>query len=183
MSTPTVAVLVGSLRKASVNRRLAENLARIAGDRLTFRFVEIGDLPLYNDELWADPPAAVLRFKDEIAKADAVLAVTPEYNRSFSAPIKNAIDWGSKPMGKNVFTGKPAAAMGATPGALGALAGVLALDSLLGVVGCAVMSQPAVYFVHKPEHHDEAGWLIEEGTVKFLSGWVDAFAGWIAKVN
>ncbi|MEI4471612.1 NADPH-dependent FMN reductase [Frigidibacter sp. MR17.24] len=183
MSAPVVAVLVGSLRAKSINRRLAENIARIAGDRLQLKILEIGDLPLYNDDLWADPPASVLRFKQEIAAADAVMAITPEYNRSFSAPLKNAIDWGSKPMGKNVFSGKPAVATGATPGALGALAGVMATAQLLGVVGCAVMTTPGVYFSAKPEHHDENGVLTEEGTISFLSGWIDSFATWIKKVG
>src|SRR4051812_33764640 len=111
----TVAVLVGSLRRASINRKFAESLGKLAADRLEFHIVEIGDLPLYNDDLWENPPQSVLRLKREVEAADAVLFVTPEYNRYFSPAIKNAIDWGTRPWGKNSWAGKPSAVVGATP--------------------------------------------------------------------
>ena len=113
-----VAVLVGSNREGSINRLLAENIARLAAGKLELSFVQIDDLPIYNNDLWDNPPGSVTRFKSEIEAADAMLVVTPEYNRFFTPLIKNAIDWGSKPMGQNVFAGKPAAAMGATPARL-----------------------------------------------------------------
>ncbi|MET0527027.1 MAG: NAD(P)H-dependent oxidoreductase, partial [Microvirga sp.] len=127
----TVAVLVGSHRRESINRKFAESLAKLAAGRLEFRFVEIGDLPLYNEDLWENPPATVLRFKREVEGADAVLFVTPEYNRYFSPSIKNAVDWGTRPWGRNSWQGKPAAIVGATPGASGTAAGQNTLKGLL----------------------------------------------------
>ena len=178
----TVAVLVGSARKVSINRQLAQNIARLAEGKLHLDFVQIDDLPMYNPDLTKDEPASVTRFKEDIARADAMLVVTPEFNRFFTPLIKNAIDWGSKPMNNNVFSGKPAAAMGATPGAMGAMAGVLSTVQLLGIVGCAVMAAPGVYFSHKPEHHDDDGLLIDPSAQEFLRGWVDAFEVWIEKL-
>ena len=104
----TVAVINGSLRRDSIHRKLVESLAKLAGDRMTFHFVEIGDLPLYNDDLWPEPPTSVLRMKREVELADAVLFASPEYNRSFSPALKNAIDWGTRPYGKNSWRAKPA---------------------------------------------------------------------------
>ena len=109
---PTVAVLVGSLRQGSLNRRFAESLGKLAADRLTFRFVEIGDLPLYDEDLWQNPPEAVLRLKRDVEAADAVLFVTPEYNRSYAPAIGNAIHWGTRPWGKNSWEAKPSAIEG-----------------------------------------------------------------------
>ncbi|MCB5174332.1 MULTISPECIES: NADPH-dependent FMN reductase [Microvirga] len=177
----TVAVLVGSLRRESINRKFAESVAKLAAGRLDFRFVEIGDLPLYNDDLWQNPPESVLRMKREIEAADAVLFVTPEYNRSFSPAIKNAIDWGTRPWGKNSWEAKPAALIGATPGATGAAAGQNALKGLLNVVDTVLMGQPEVYFTYKPELFDENNNIVEPSTKAFLNGWVDRFAAWIAR--
>lgn len=180
---PDVAVLVGSLRSGSVNRQLADNVARIAGDRLTLRQVPLGDLPMYDHDLWDDTPEAVTAFKEQVGGADAILLVTPEYNRYFPPVIKNAIDWGSKPMGANVWTGKPAAAIGATPGQLGAMSAVLSATQLLTIVGCAVMAQPSVFFNHREDMHDSDGVLTDESAREFLSGWVDSFAAWIERMS
>src|SRR6185436_11258651 len=106
-----IAVLVGSLRRESINLKLAKALAKLAKGRLEFNFLSL-DLPLYNEDLWANPPAAVLKLKKDIEAADAVLFVTPEYNRSTTPIIKNAIDWGTRPWGKNSWSGKPAAIAG-----------------------------------------------------------------------
>jgi chromate reductase len=179
----TVAVLVGSLRRDSINRKFAESLAKLAAGRLDFRFVEIGDLPLYNEDLWGDPPQSVLRMKREVEAADAVLFVTPEYNRYFSPAIKNAIDWGTRPWGKNSWAGKPAAVVGATPGATGTAAGQNSLKALLSVVDTVLMGQPEVYFTYKPELFDEQNNISDESTKAFLSGWVDRFAAWIARTG
>lgn len=174
----TVAVLVGSVRKGSINQRFARALAKLAEDKLEFRFVEIGDLPMYNDDLWADLPAAVTRFKAEIEAADAVLMVTPEYNRSFTPLLMNAITWGSRPYGKGVWVGKPAAITGTTPGVLGTAAGQNALRTLASAVGLVVMTHPEVYWTSHDSQFD-GDTIVKEDAVKFLSGWADAFARWI----
>ncbi len=179
----TVAVLVGSLRRDSINRKFAESLGKLAAGRLQFRFVEIGDLPLYNDDLWANPPESVLRMKREVEAADAVLFVTPEYNRYFSPAIKNAIDWGTRPWGENSWAGKPAAVIGATPGATGASAGQNSLKALLTVVDTILMGQPEVYFTYKPELFDESNNVVDGPTKEFLDTWVDRFSAWIEQMG
>lgn len=175
----TIAVLVGSLRRDSLNRKLAESLAKLAEGRLGFRFVEIGDLPLYNEDLWEDPPPAVLRMKRQVEAADGLLFVTPEYNRAYSPAIKNAIDWGTRPWGQNSWNGKPSAIVGTSPGAIGAAAGQNALKGLLTVVGTIQMGQPEVYFTYRPELFDAANRVADEETRAFLDGWIDSFAAWI----
>jgi chromate reductase len=179
----TVAVLVGSLRRESLNRKFAQSLGRLAADRLEFKFVEIGDLPLYNEDLWASPPEAVLRMKREVEAADAVLFVTPEYNRYFSPAIKNAVDWGTRPWGQNSWEAKPAAIVGTSPGALGTGAAQNALKGLLVVVDTVLMGQPEVYYAYKPEHFDAAGDVVDEKVRTFLNGWIDRFAGWIDRCS
>jgi chromate reductase len=175
----SVAVLVGSLRKDSINRKFARSVGMLAKDRLSFRFTEIGDLPLYNDDLWQAPPEPVVRMKREVEAADGVLFVTPEYNRSYSPAIMNAVDWGSRPSGKNSWGCKPASIIGASPGAIGTAAAQNALKGLLVVCDMVLMGQPEVYMAYKPELFDAEGNVVNEGTKKFLNGWIDRFAGWI----
>ena len=177
----TIAVLVGSLRRDSLNRKFAESVGHLARDRLTFRFAEIGDLPLYNEDLWQKPPEAVLRLKREVEAADGILFVTPEYNRSYSPAIANAIHWGSRPRGKNSWEAKPAAIIGTSPGAIGTAVGQNALRGLLTVVDMVLMGQPEVYFSYKPELFGEGNTVASEDTRRFLNGWIDRFAGWIAR--
>ncbi|MFP5330706.1 MAG: NADPH-dependent FMN reductase, partial [Alphaproteobacteria bacterium] len=114
-----IAVLVGSLREASINRKIAKAICALTGDGLDCRMVEIGDLPLYNQEHEDDPPAEYRRFREEVGQADGVLFVSPEYNRGVTGAMKNAIDVGSRPSGKSVWNGKPAAIVTASPGAIG----------------------------------------------------------------
>ena len=178
---PTVAVLVGSLRRGSLNRKFAESVGKLAADRLTFRFVEIGDLPLYDEDLWQTPPEAVLRLKREVEAADAVLFVTPEYNRSYAPAIGNAIHWGTRPWGKNSWEAKPSAIIGTSPGAVGTAAGQNALKGLLIVIDTVLMGQPEVYFTYKPELFDEGNNVSDEATKEFLNKWVDRFAACIAR--
>ncbi len=175
----TVAVLVGSLRRESINRKFAESVGKLAAGRLEFRFVEIGDLPLYNDDLWTSPPESVLRMKREVEAADAVLFVTPEYNRYFSPAIKNAIDWGTRPWGENSWAGKPSAVIGATSGATGTSAAQNSLKALLTVVETILMGQPEVYFTYKPELFDKDNNVVDGSTRDFLNTWVDRFSAWI----
>ncbi|HET8728308.1 MAG TPA: NAD(P)H-dependent oxidoreductase [Alphaproteobacteria bacterium] len=177
----TVAVLVGSLRRESINRKFAESLGKLAAGRLDFRFVEIGDLPLYNEDLWESPPESVLRLKREVEAAGAVLFVTPEYNRYFSPAIKNAIDWGTRPWGQNSWQAKPAAVIGTTPGATGTAAAQNSLKALLTVVDTVLMGQPEVYFTYRPELFDATNEVADEQTKAFLNGWIDRFATWIER--
>lgn len=177
-----VAVIVGSLRKDSVNRRFAEALAKLARPKLEFRFVEIGDLPLYNQDLEGALPAAVVRFKSEIEAADAVLFVTPEFNRTFSAALKNAIEWGSRPWGKTSWAGKPGAVLGATLGVVGTAAAQSQLRSVLGAIDIALLANPEIYLNFR-EDTLANGEIADENFRKLLSGWVDKFSDWIARVK
>ncbi|MBZ8131704.1 NADPH-dependent FMN reductase [Afifella sp. IM 167] len=179
----TVAVLVGSLRRASLNRKFAEAIDKLAGERLTFKFVEIGDLPLYNEDLWENPPEAVLRMKREVEAADAVLFVTPEYNRSYTPAIMNALNWGSRPWGQNSWEAKPAAIIGTSPGAIGAAVGQNALKGIVTVLDMVLMGQPEIYFSYKEEAFDGENNVVAEDTKAFLEKWIDRFAGWIAQTS
>ncbi|MGE3928726.1 MAG: NADPH-dependent FMN reductase [Hyphomonadaceae bacterium] len=178
---PTVAVIVGSLSKASINRKFAEALGRLAGGRLAFRFIETADLPLYDYELEADLPASVRRFKAEIEAADAVLFATPEYLRSVPAAMKNALEWGSRPWGRSSWPGKPAAIVGVTPGAIGTAVAQAQLRSIVSVLDMPLLAQPEIYFQWKPDTLDQNGELADEGARKLLHGWIDRFANWIAR--
>lgn len=178
----SVAVLLGSLRKESINRQLALAIAHLAEGRLAFQFAEVGDLPLYNDDLWSHPPASVLRLKREIETADAVLFVTPEYNRSFSPALKNAIDWGTRPWGQNSWAGKPGAVIGATPGATGTATAQNALRGVLSVVEVIPMAQPELYFTFRPEYFDAEGAVTDAEVRALLNRWIDRFAAWIERL-
>ena len=180
--TTKVAVIVGSLRKDSVNRQLAEALARLAGPKLNLQIVEIGDLPLYNQDLEAQLPAAVVRFKHHIEAADAVLFVTPEFNRSFSAALKNAIEWGSRPWGKNSWAGKPGAIVGATLGAVGTAAAQSQLRSVVSAVGVALTAQPEVYLNFR-EGLIVDGEIADDGLKALLKDWSAQFADWTARLR
>jgi chromate reductase, NAD(P)H dehydrogenase (quinone) len=135
MAKVKVAVIVGSNRRDSINRKLAQALAKLGEGRLAFHFVAIEDLPLYSQDLEGELPSSVVRFKSEIAAADALLFVTPEHNRSIPAVLKNAIDWGARPYGQNSWSGKPAAITGTSPGALGTAVAQLHLRQVLGTLG------------------------------------------------
>ena len=178
-----IAVLVGSLRRDSVNRKFAKALAKLGQSKFTFNLVELGDLPIYNEDLWQDPPAAVLRLKRDIEQADAVLFVTPEYNRSIPAVIKNAIDWGTRPWGKNSWAGKPASVVGATPGTIGTAVAQAHLRTIAPMIEVVLMGQPEVYFVAKPGLIDENNDITDDTTREFLEGYLARFEAWIAQVS
>ncbi len=173
----TVAVFVGSLRKGSINRQYARVLERLAGDRLAFRFVEIGDLPLYNDDLWQEGtgPDAVMRMKAQVEACDAVLIVTPEYNRNVPGLLTNALDWCSRPYGNSSLMGKPSACTGASPGAIGTAAAQTHLKAAMDALGLCAMGFPEVYLQWKPDDYDDAT-CKNDATRTFLQGFVDAFA-------
>lgn len=180
MSTLNVAVIVGSNRRESINRKLAKALVRLAGDRIEARFVRIDDLPMYNQDLESKRPEAVNRFTAQVAGADALLIVTPEHNRSLPAVLKNAIDWGSKPADRNVWKGKVAAITGASPGAIGTAVGQQHLRQILGILGSLVVGGEA-YISFKPDlmNGDE---IAHEGTRAFLQAYMDNFLAVAAKV-
>lgn len=180
--TTKVAVIVGSLRAGSVNRQFAEALGRVARPKLEFQFVEIGDLPLYNQDLEGELPATVVRFKSQIESADAVLFVTPEFNRTFSAAIKNAIEWGSRPWGKNSWAGKPAAIAGATLGVIGTAVAQSDLRSVASILGLGVMAQPELYLNFRDGQIVD-GEIAEDGLRNLLSDWVGKFADWAQRLK
>lgn len=177
-----VAVLVGSLRKGSFSRAVADNLATLATDKVTLRSVEIGELPLYNPDLdESTPPAAWARFRSEVVGADAVLFVTPEYNRSIPGPLKNAIDVGSRPYGHSVWKGKPTAIVSVSPGLLGAFGANHHLRQPLVFLDMPVMQQPEAYVSKVGDLLDKDGKLANDDTRAFLTGFLAAFATWIGK--
>ena len=177
----SVAVMVGSLRKDSLNHKLMKALQKLAEGRLQFHLLHIGDLPHYNDDLWADQPESVLRLKDRIEHSDAVLAITPEYNRSYPGVIKNAIDWATRPYGQNSWKGKPAAVTGTSPGVIGAALAQARLKNDLVHVGTVMMSMPEAYIQWHAEAYAADGSVTDEKTAKFLQAYVDAFVDWIEK--
>jgi chromate reductase, NAD(P)H dehydrogenase (quinone) len=178
--TAKVAVVVGSLREGSVNRQFAKALAKLVRAKLDLQFVEIGDLPFYNQDLEAELPASVTRFKQQIEAADAVLFVTPEYNRTFSGVLKNAIEWGSRPWGKNSWAGKPAAIVGATLGAVGTAAAQSQLRSVVSVIGMPLTTQPEIYLNFR-EDTLVNGEIADENFTALLSDWAEKFSDWIAR--
>ncbi len=180
--TTKVAVIVGSLRKGSVNRVFAEALKKIARPKLELQIVEIGDLPLYDQDLEADLPASVVRFKSQIESADAVLFVTPEFNRTFSAAVKNAIEWGSRPWGKTSWAGKPGAIVGATLGVVGTAAAQSQLRSVVSHIGVSLLSQPEIYLNYR-EGLIVDGEITDESFRAVLVDWTTKFADWIARLR
>lgn len=178
-----VAVLVGSLRKASYNRKLAKALAAVAPNDLVFDFVEIGDLPLYNEDLETDnPPAVWARFRNEIAAADALLFVTPEYNRSVPAALKNAIDVGSRPYGKNVWGGKPGAVVSASQGGIGGFGANHHLRQSLVFVDVLTMQQPEAYIGQIQNLVTDDGKAASEKTQRFFTDIMTAFDKWLKRI-
>ena len=179
-----VAVLVGSLRADSLNRRVAEALAGLAPPSLALEIVGIGDLPFYNPDLDTDaPPAPWARFRERVARADALLFVTPEYNRSVPAALKNAIDVGSRPYGKGVFGGKPGAVVTVSPGAIGGFGANHHLRQSLVFLDVPVMQQPEAYLGGADKFFGEDGKLANEGTAKFLGKIIHAYADWVARIK
>jgi chromate reductase, NAD(P)H dehydrogenase (quinone) len=179
-----VCVLVGSLRKASFNRRLAKALISLAPSSMKLDIVEIGQLPLYNEDLETDPPPAQwTAFRQLIKAADAVLFVTPEYNRSVPAALKNALDVGSRPYGHSVWDRKPGAIVSGSPGAIGAFGANHHLRQSLVFLNVPAMQQPEVYVSHVDKLFDEVGNLVNEGTSKFLQQFMQTFAIWVETIR
>lgn len=174
-----VAVFVGSLRSESINLRFAKALERLAESKLEFVYPDLGSLPLYNDDLWANPPESVVKLKDEIASADAVLFVTPEYIRTIPSVLSNAIFWGARPWGQNSWADKPGAVVGTSPGLIGTAVAQSHLRSVLTGLEIVLLGQPEIYFQTKPGLINDNFEVTDEQTAAFLKGWADKFAGWI----
>jgi len=180
MTTPhTVAILVGSLRKASFNRKMALAAAKLAPPSLKLEIVEIGDLALYDEDLEAAAPAGWTSFRTKMKAAQAVLFVTPEYNRSVPGVLKNAIDVGSRPYGQSVFGGKPGAVISVSPGALGAFGANHHLRQSLVFLDVPVMQQPEAYIGGAGSLFDEAGEIVNPGAKDFVVKFMAAFADWV----
>ena len=175
-----IAVVVGSNRRESVNRKLAEALAKLGSGEAEYALVRIDDLPLYNQDDEANLPASVVRFKAEIEAADGVLFVTPEHSRSIPAVLKNAIDWGARPWGRNSWTGKVGAVTGTSPGAISTALAQQHLRQILGAQG-VVLAGGEAYLQFKPDLIDENGAVTEEGTRAFLKGFLDQFTALVAR--
>ena len=178
-----IAVIVGSLRRDAFSRRTALALAGLAPDRLKLEIVEIGNLPLYNQDLDPDaPPAEWVAFRDRVRVADGILFSTPEYNRSMPGVLKNAIDVGSRPYGQSVWAKKPGAVISVTPGGLGAFGANHHLRQSCVFLDVPIMQQPEAYLSGAGDLFDEAGALRDEKTTRFLRKFIQAYADWVEKI-
>jgi chromate reductase len=175
MPLPHIAVIVGSNRRDSINRKLAHALVKLGAGKFDATFVRIDDLPLYNQDNEGTLPPEVVRYKDELARADGILIVTPEHNRSVPTALKNAIDWGARPWGKSSWPGKPGFITGTSPGAIGSALAQQHLRSVMLGLGMTLLGGEA-YVTFKPDLIDAAGNIGDEGTKKFLQEFVDRFA-------
>lgn len=179
MTTYKIAVLVGSLRKESYNLKMAKALIALAPASLALQLVSIGELPLYNEDLEASLPETWKLFREQIQSFDGILFVTPEYNRSVPAVLKNAIDVGSRPHGKSVWDGKPGAVVSVSPGAMGGFGANHHLRQSLVFINVPAMPQPEAYIGGAAKLFDENGNLTNESTKEFMKKFMDAFARWV----
>jgi chromate reductase len=179
MKTYNIAVLVGSLRKESYNLKMAKALIGLAPASLALQLVNIGELPLYNEDLEAALPNQWKLFREQIQGFDGVLFVTPEYNRSVPAVLKNAIDVGSRPYGKSVWNGKPGAVVSVSPGAIGGFGANHHLRQSLVFINVPAMPQPETYIGGAAKLFDESGSLTNESTKEFMKKFIEAFAHWV----
>ena len=178
-TSSSVAVFVGSLRKESFNRKMANALIALAAPALKMEIVEIGQLPLYNADYEADPPQVVRDFKQRVESFDAVLFLTPEYNRGVSGVLKNAIDVGSRPYGKSSWNGKPGAVISVSPGAIGGFGANHCIRQSMVFLNVPMMQQPEAYIGNAASLFDDKGALINDSMRDFLKKFLQAFAQWI----
>lgn len=181
MNPRKIAVIVGSIRRDSINRKLAHALMKLAPKDFQMEILRIDDLPVFNQDHDQNPPEPVVRLKSQIAAADALLFVTPEHNRSIPTALKNALDWASRPYGKNAWAGKPAGILGASPGSIGTAVAQQHLRNVLAYLDVPTLGQPEV-FIHFTEGLiDAEGNISSEGTRKFLQSFVDRYAAWVGR--
>jgi chromate reductase len=184
MTRHKIAILVGSLRKDSLNRRVGRSICGLASDVLDCAIVEIGDLPLYNQDSDANPPEAFVRFREKVAPMDGILFVTPEYNRGMPGVLKNAIDVGSRPYGQSVWDKKPAAIVSASPGGIGGFGANHQLRQSCVFLNMPVMQQPEAYLGHVTDDSFDEGGCLKEGPLRDLVVVLaDSFAGWVDMIH
>src|SRR5271170_1239814 len=183
MTTPHIAVIVGSNRRDSINRKLGHALVKLGAGKFEAKFVRIDDLPMYNQDNEGNLPAEVVRFKDEISRTDGVLFVTPEHDRSIPAVLKNAIDWGARPWGRNSWAGKPVLITGTSPGAIGTALAQQHLRNVLGASLNALVFGGEAYLTFKPNLVDDQGNIADDSTKTFLQGFLDRFAAFVTKLK
>ena len=181
MSPLKIAVFVGSLRMDSFNRRLARAVEKLAPAEFAFRHVQLNDLPLYSQDFDAAYPAAAARLKKDVESVDALLFVTPEYNRSIPGVLKNAIDIASRPWGTNSFAGKPGAVIGASIGSTGTALAQQHLRNVLAYLDVPLLAQPEVFIHFKDELIADDGTIANADTRKFLQGFVDNYVAWVRR--
>ena len=182
MATYKVGYFVGSLSAHSINRKLARALVRLAPPELEMGEIGYGELPLYNRDLDQAYPPAAQELKAAIGRADAILFVTPEYNRSIPGPLKNAIDWGSRPWGQNSFTRKPTAVIGTSPGKIGTAVAQQQLKSVMSFCNAPQMNSPEAYVQFKPDMITDDGEVTVESTETFLRNYMAEFHAFITRV-
>jgi chromate reductase, NAD(P)H dehydrogenase (quinone) len=182
LTTYRVGYIVGSLSQKSINRTLSKALIRLAPSELEFVEIPIKDLPLYNHDYDADYPPEGRALKEALAAVDAILFVTPEYNRSIPGALKNAIDWASRPWGDNSFTHKPSAVIGTSPGKLGTAVAQQSLRSVLGFCNSPQMNAPEAYIQYRPDVFTEDGEVLDENTARFLRDFMDEFGAFVTRV-
>jgi chromate reductase, NAD(P)H dehydrogenase (quinone) len=182
MTKPHVAIVVGCNRRESINRKLAHALAKLAAAKFDSNHLRIDDLPMYNQDHEGNLPAEVVRFKNELARADGVLILTPEHDRSIPAVLKNAVDWGAHPYGKNSWAGKPAFITGTSPGPIGSAIAQQHLRSVMVSLGTILLGGEA-YITFKPNLVDEQGNIPDESTREFLQGFIDRFATLVDRLS
>ena len=179
-----IAIIVGSLRKDSLNRKVARSICAIRNDNLDCSMIEIGDLPLYNQDLDASPPEQWVRFREQVGAADGVLFVSPEYNRGIPGVLKNAIDVGSRPYGKSVFDKKPGAIVTASPGSIGGFGANHQIRQAAVFLNMPIMQQPEAYLGHVNDDAFDADGCLKEGSLKDLvSVLAHAFANWVDMIH
>jgi len=181
MATHTVAVIVGSLRKQSFSLRIAKALAKLAPATLKLNILTLEGISFFNQDLEAAPPADWLAFRDAIKASDAVLFITPEYNRGPSGVLKNAIDVASRPYGQSAFKGKPTGIIASSPGPLGGIAAAMQLKQILPGISGPIMQQPEIYLNGIGDAFDEHGEIVKEAIRPVLQAYIDAFAAWVEK--
>ncbi len=184
MEPHRIAIIVGSLRKDSINRKVAMSICAFAGDRLQCELVEIGDLPLYNQDYDSNSPEPFRKFREKVAAADGVLFVTPEYNRGIPGVLKNAIDVGSRPYGQSVWDKKPAAIVTVSPGSIGGFGANHQLRQCCVFLNMPVMLQPEAYLGQVGDEAFDADGCLREGKLKDLVlSLSEAFAGWVEMIQ
>ncbi|HZF84743.1 MAG TPA: NAD(P)H-dependent oxidoreductase [Burkholderiaceae bacterium] len=183
MSQYKIAVVVGSIRQDSLNRKLALALARLAPENFTFEHLRIDNLPLYNQDHDGKQAPEVLKFKSEIVAAQGLLFVTPEYNRSIPGVLKNAIDQASRPYGQSAWAGKPAGVIGVSVGAIGTALAQQHLRNVLAYLDVPTLGQPEAFIQNKEDLFDDKGHIGNEATKNFLQGWMDKYVAWVKTHN